>query len=271
MTENSEEKITALQNTIVELENATKLLVRRDLEFKRNQRELEALDERKSEFVSIAAHQLRTPLSALRWALQMVLDGEVGPLQDGQIVILQQAQQSITKMVSLVNDLLNADHLEYDKIAYEKQSVKIDKLIVDMIAELKPMADERFISITVDLDARGETIYCDPVRIKEAFLNLLNNAIKYSYPDSTIEIQTKKIAENVVISFTDTGIGIPDKYQTHIFQKFMRADNAKRVDADGSGLGMFIAHKIITAHGGTISFTSIEGKGTRFVVKLATG
>jgi signal transduction histidine kinase len=260
----------SLQKTITELEKATQILVRRDLDLKRAYRQLEEMDERKSEFVSIAAHQLRTPLSAIRWAHQMLLAGEAGELSGEQNVILLQAQQSIVKMIGLVNDLLNADHLEYDKVLFNHQSVNLDQAILEVVSELRPMAQGRFITISTDLDSNKKPIHCDVSRIKEAFLNVLNNAIKYSFPKTDILIKSRAEGDHVLVSVTDHGIGIPEKYHTHIFEKFTRADNAQRIDADGSGLGMFISRKIVEAHGGKISFTSSENEGTSFYIELPT-
>lgn len=263
------ERIDELKRTIDELEDATTILVRRDLELKRAYTEIQEVDKRKSEFVSIAAHQLRTPLSAIRWAHQMLLDGEAGgDLTDEQTLVVQQAQQSIEKMISLVNELLNADHLEYDKVSFDRQQVNIDKLLQTAVNELKPMALERRIEIALDLGAPQAEVFCDAERIKEVFLNILNNAIKYSFVNSTVSLKTREQDGNLVVTFNDQGIGIPQKNQAHMFQKFSRADNAKRVDANGSGLGMFIADKIVHAHGGKITFTSEENVGTTFTVSL---
>lgn len=262
--------VESLQKTVAELEKATQILVRRDLDLKRAYRELEEMDERKSEFVSIAAHQLRTPLSAIRWAHQMLLAGEAGEMSGEQTVILQQAQQSIVKMIGLVNDLLNADHLEYDKVVFNHQSINLDQAILDVVAELRPMAQGRYITISTDLNTNQKPIFCDVSRIKEALLNVLNNAIKYSYPKTDIVVRSKAESDHVVVSITDRGIGIPEKYHARIFEKFTRADNAQRIDADGSGLGMFIARKIVEAHSGKISFTSSENEGTTFYIELPT-
>jgi signal transduction histidine kinase len=260
--------IASLQETIRELEAATKVLVRRDLELKRAYRELEEIDRRKSEFVSIAAHQLRTPLSAIRWALQMLLDGEVGTLRDDQILTLKQAQQSIIKMIALVNDLLSADHLEYDKVLFEQQRTKLNLLVREIVGELSLMADERSITISAIYAHEDPVALLDANQCKEALLNIVNNAIKYSRTGTTVTIAVRHKDGLGHIEITDTGIGIPKNFQPRMFKKFSRADNAQRIDADGSGLGLFISKKIITAQGGTITCTSEEGAGTQFTVSL---
>jgi signal transduction histidine kinase len=261
-------EVADLRRTVAQLEAATKVLVRRDLELKRAYRALQEIDERKSEFVSIAAHQLRTPLSAIRWGLQMLLDGEVDTLTHEQTVVVEQAQTSIVKMVALVNDLLSADHLEYDKVKYNFQSIHMGRLIVEIVDELLPMAQERGITINVDTITVVPTISGDAMRLKEALLNILNNAIKYSFSGGIVTISLKTVADQAQISITDFGIGIPKEYHDRLFKKFTRADNARRVDADGSGLGMFIAKKVVEAHGGTLTFSSVEGQKTVFTATL---
>ncbi len=261
-------EIEALRGTIAQLEAATKILVRRDLELKRAYRSLQEIDERKSEFVSIAAHQLRTPLSAIRWGLQMLLDGEIEALTHEQTVVIQQAQISIVKMVALVNDLLSADHLEYDKVKYNFQPIHLGRLLVEIVDELLPMAQERAITINIDTINSIPTIKGDALRLREALLNILNNAIKYSFSSGIVTISLRSTDTAAEISITDFGIGIPQAYQDRLFKKFTRADNARRVDADGSGLGMFIAKKVVVAHGGTLTFTSVEGQKTVFTAVL---
>lgn len=260
--------VAALQQTINQLEAATKVLVRRDIELKRAYRSLQEIDERKSEFVSIAAHQLRTPLSAIRWGLQMLLDGEVDPLTHEQTVVIQQAQASIVKMVALVNDLLSADHLEYDNVRFDFKPIQLGRLVREIVNELRPMAQERSITVNVDLTQTSTQINGDALRLKEALLNILNNAIKYSFTSGIVTVSVRPVGASCEVSITDFGIGIPLAYQDRLFKKFTRADNARRVDADGSGLGMFISKKIIEAHGGTLTFESIEGQKTTFTATL---
>jgi len=267
-TTNTLPEVIALKRTIEQLEAATKVLVGRDLELKRAYRSLQEIDERKSEFVSIAAHQLRTPLSAIRWGLQMLLDGEVDQLTHEQTVVIQQAQTSIVKMVGLVNDLLSADHLEYDKVKYNFQPIHLGRLIVEIVDELLPMAQERGITINIDTINTIPSVHGDAPRLKEAMLNILSNAIKYSFSSGIVTISLRTTDRTAEVSVTDFGIGIPKDYHDRLFKKFTRADNARRVDADGSGLGMFIAKKVVEAHGGTLTFTSIEGQKTTFTLAL---
>lgn len=264
------ENVSKLKKTITDLDRSAKTLMRRDEELSKANERLMTLDHAKSEFVTIAAHQLRTPLSALKWAQQMLLDGEAGAVTEPQRLLLGQSQESVRRMVVLVNDLLAADHLEYGKVVYKFISACPEDILQSMAAELKPMADERHISLVCDFQGKRSNVQVDAERLKEAFLNIINNAIKYSPEGGKIVIASTYGMGKVSFSITDSGIGIPLADRERLFEKFVRMENAKKVDANGSGLGLFIAKKIVDAHGGAIWFTSNEGAGTTFYIELPT-
>lgn len=264
------ENVTRLKKTIADLDRSAKTLMRRDEELSKANERLMTLDHAKSEFVSIAAHQLRTPLSALKWAQQMLLDGEAGQVSEPQKLLLTQSQESVRRMVVLVNDLLAADHLEYGTVTYNFLAACPEDILQNMAAELKPMADEHHISVVCDFQGKRSNIQADVERLKEAFLNVINNAIKYSPDGGKVVIASTYGMGKVSLSITDSGIGIPLADRERLFEKFVRMENAKKVDANGSGLGLFIAKKIVDAHGGTIWFTSTEGAGTTFYIELPT-
>ena len=257
-----------LHGIIADLDKSAKMLVRRDLELRRANTKLESLDKEKSEFVSIAAHQLRTPLSAVKWAHQMLLDDEMGELNAEQKLVLEQAEQSVGRMISLVNDLLNADHLEFGQVVYEQKSINIALVLKDALSAVHPLAADRNITLSNSLPAEPVPFFGDPEKLKETFLNILSNAIKYTAAHGSVSTTLKVDAGSIVIVVSDTGIGIPLKDHSRIFKKFSRADNAKKIDADGSGLGLFIVKKIIEAHDGTVQFVSREGEGTTFTITL---
>jgi signal transduction histidine kinase len=261
------ENVAKLKQTIADLDRSARTLMKRDEELSRANDRLLRLDHAKSEFVSIAAHQLRTPLSALKWAQQMLLDGEAGQISESQRLLLTQSQESVRRMVTLVNDLLAADHLEYGKVSYAMAPACPEELLAACALELKPMADEHHITLVIELPKKS-VVTIDAERVKEAFLNLLNNAIKYSPDGGTVTIRANYGMGKVVLSIADTGIGIPEGDRDRLFEKFVRMENAKKVDANGSGLGLFIVKKVIDAHGGKIWFQSEEGKGTTFSIEL---
>lgn len=257
-----------LQTTIQSLDQNSKILVRRDIELSTANDKLKSLDKAKSEFVSIAAHQLRTPLSAIKWAQQMLIDGELGPLTSEQATIVRQSQESVTRMANLVNDLLSADHLEYDKVQYVLVETDLVDVVTHIVRELIPMAEERSIALNFAPESKTAFIIGDASRLKEAFLNVINNAIKYT-PMRGVVTVSLAVANNVVLlQVKDSGIGIPRTDRDRLFEKFVRMDNAKKVDANGSGLGLFIVKKIIDAHHGKIWFESEEGSGTEFFIEF---
>jgi len=257
-----------LQTTIQSLDQNSKILVRRDIELSTANDKLKSLDKAKSEFVSIAAHQLRTPLSAIKWAQQMLIDGELGPLTSEQATIVRQSQESVTRMANLVNDLLSADHLEYDKVQYVLIETDLVDVMTQILRELVPMAEERAISLTFAPEVKNAFIIGDASRLKEAFLNVLNNAIKYTPMRGAVTVALSIKDQVVLLRVKDSGIGIPRTDRDRLFEKFVRMDNAKKVDANGSGLGLFIVKKIIDAHHGKIWFESEEGTGTEFFIEF---
>lgn len=257
-----------LQTTIQSLDQNSKILVRRDIELSTANDKLKSLDKAKSEFVSIAAHQLRTPLSAIKWAQQMLIDGELGPLTSEQATIVRQSQESVTRMANLVNDLLSADHLEYDKVQYVLIETDLVEVVTQITRELVPMAEERAISLTFLPEAKNAMIIGDASRLKEAFLNIINNAIKYTPMRGSVTIKLLVTPTTATLRVKDSGIGIPRNDRDRLFEKFVRMDNAKKVDANGSGLGLFIVKKIVDAHHGKIWFESEEGTGTEFFIEF---
>lgn len=257
-----------IQKLRSEHKQTAETLLLRDLELSRARAELQVLDREKSEFVSIAAHQLRTPLSAMLWAHQMLIDEELGNLNSKQKQMLEQSRKSIERMVDLVKDLLSADHLEFRQVIYDFKHLNINYLVTEVVDELMPMAQERNISVSLQLPEMRPEIKADPQKLKEAFLNVLNNAIKYSPPNGQVTVTLSVHQSEIRVQVVDRGIGIPKKDHHRMFEKFSRSDNAKKIDADGSGLGLFIVKKIIEAHDGSITFTSEEDKGTIFVISL---
>jgi signal transduction histidine kinase len=262
------ENVTTLKKTIADLDRSAKTLMKRDEELSRANDRLLRLDHAKSEFVSIAAHQLRTPLSALKWAQQMLIEGEAGPITEPQKALLMQSQESVRRMVTLVNDLLAADHLEYGKVAYMMKPASVEETLELTVKEIQPLATEHHVTLDIDIGAKRTTSHIDQERIKEAFLNILNNAIKYTPEGGTVTIRANYGMGRILLTIADTGIGIPMADRDRLFEKFVRMENAKKVDANGSGLGLFIVKKVIDAHGGKIWFDSVEGQGTTFYIEL---
>lgn len=258
-----------LRDLLDEQDRSSKLLVRRDLELVRANDKLRKLDDAKSEFVSVAAHQLRTPLSAVKWAVHMLLGGDLGGLAEPQKEVLLKAAQSNDRMIKLVNDLLNVDHIESGKSEYVYVPLMVTDLISSVLTELKPIAEQHGVTLQFDQGNRHfAPVSGDRDKLRGVFQNLIDNAIKYTSQGGAVRIGINEDDSHIKVSIADTGIGIPAIDQQKVFSKFFRSKNAVKVATDGTGLGLFIVREIVTQHKGKIWFDSIEGTGTTFNVVI---
>lgn len=252
-----------------ELDHSAKLLVRRDLELTIANERLRSLDKAKSEFVSIAAHQLRTPLSAIKWALHMLLKSEMGKMTKEQLGFLGKTYKSNERMIRLVNDLLTISRIEEKKYQYKFTDVNFISFIKKVLFDFKRTIAEKNITFTFKKESQGfPRVTIDREKIREVFENLLDNAIKYTPRNGRITVAVTKKGAFLECAVIDTGIGIPKNCHNRIFDKFFRTANAIRVQPDGSGLGLSIIKSIIERHKGKIWFTSEEGKGSKFYFTL---
>jgi signal transduction histidine kinase len=255
-----------LESTLHEQQESAKLLIRRDLALSHANEQLQALDIAKSEFISIAAHQLRTPLSAIKWIMHMLAHDEFRDATERQEFIVK-AADSTDRMIELVNDLLEVDHIQSGKYQFVFNPVDVGELVKVIVGELQTIATERKVAISLNL-APQNVVKGDALRLRALFQNLIDNALKYTPAGGTITIASSVEGEFLNISVADSGIGIPEAQKSSIFSKFFRASNAVRVDTVGSGLGLFIAKEIVERHGGKIRFESVSEKGTTFFVSL---
>ena len=225
----------------------------------------------KTEFVSISAHQLRTPLSAVKWTLRMILDRELGEISKEQREFLEKTYLSNERMIHLINDLLNITRIEEGRFLYNIKSQDIVKIAERIVASSEEMARRK------ELDFRFQKpkvkipeIELDPEKISLVFQNLLDNAIHYTKTGGLVKISLNylKDKKEILISVKYTGIGIPKDQQKRVFTRFFRGANAIKTETEGTGLGLFIAKNIVDAHGGRIWFESKENKGTTFYFTL---
>ena len=251
---------------IFDQQESAKLLIRRDLALSRANDKLRVLDVAKSEFISIAAHQLRTPLSAIKWILSMVLKKEF-KTEVETTEFLQKAAESCQRLILLVNDLLEVDHIQSGKDRFVFRPVDIAQVIDVLVSESKEQshAKGQLLNITC---ADKSIVLGDEMKLRALLQNLIENAIKYTPDNGKIQIKTELGEKCVHITIADTGIGIPSEQKGRLFTKFFRAQNAIKSSTVGSGLGLFIAKQIIERHGGTITFESEVGKGTTFYIDL---
>lgn len=226
------------------------------------------LDRQKTEFLSIAAHQLRTPMSGIKWLLSMAVDGDFGKMSGEASTQLKQGLQNADRMIALINNLLDVTRIETKEFQYEFVPSALATILADIHENLTISAQSKALDIRMDVPTDLPEVVVDADKIAVALQNLIDNAIKYTPESGTITVAAAAHHEEVVITVADTGYGIPEAEQDRIFTKFYRGSNIQTVQADGSGLGLFMVHEIINQHGGDISFTSNEGKGTTFTISL---
>ena len=225
------------------------------------------LDRAKSGFISIASHQLRTPLTSIRWCSEMLLSGNSGLLNQSQHDLSQEIYDATSRINETVNLLLGISRIESGKITREKMSIDLAKVTAEVIKELSPIILGKklvFFSLPTQIDPI--VIMLDPVLLRQVILNLFSNSIHYTNENGTVEGSwfIDKEKNEVIYSVKDNGIGIPLDSQSRIFSKFFRASNAMLKIADGTGLGLAFVKDIVTSWGGRVYFETEEGKGSTF-------
>lgn len=240
-----------------EIENATRKLRRA------NQRLIE-MDETKDDFISMASHQLRTPLTSVKGYLSMVLDEDVGKLNAAQAKMLRQAFTSSQRMVFLITDLLNISRLKTGKFVIEPSPTDLSAVIQEEMSQLVETAKAKRIALTYEKPAAFPKLLLDTTKIRQVIMNFMDNAIYYTHDGGHIRVELQDKPAAVELRVVDDGIGVPKSEQPHLFTKFYRAANARKARPDGTGLGLFMAKKVVIAQGGSIIFSSREGHGSTF-------
>ena len=229
------------------------------------------IEKLKTEFVSISAHQLRTPLSAIKWTLQMLLEGDLGAITDEQKEFIEKINISNERMILLINDLLNVARIEEGRYVYQAVPFDIVKIIDSVVKLYKDVSQRRGIKLEFIKPKEGlSKIKIDVEKMSLAITNLIDNAVKYTPEGGFVRVSVKENKEEIEFSVQDSGIGIPVDQKERVFGKFFRATNALKRETEGSGLGNFIVKNIIEAHNGKIWFESEEGKGSTFYFTMPT-
>ena len=245
-----------------------KLLVRRDMELSEANSRLIELDQSKSEFVSIAAHQLRTPLTGIRWSFDALLDRAQGDLSIDQLKIAQAGLKSSVRMIELVNDLLNVARIEEGKFGLHTKTQDVGKVIGTVADEELRPAESKGVELILDISPDLPFAEIDEEKLGIALQNLVDNAVKYTPPGGKVTVSAVADGPGVKLIVADTGIGVPKEQVDQIFSKFFRADNALRFQTAGNGLGLYVVKNVVESHGGKINIESIENKGTTITVTL---
>ncbi len=228
------------------------------------------IDKAKTEFVSLASHQLRTPLSTVNWYSEMLLAGDVGDLNEKQKKYLDEVYRSNQRMVELVNALLDVSRLELGTFVIEPESTDICKLARDVVDEQEPQINARKIKFSLSCSKKILFMQADPKLLRMVMQNILSNAVKYTPERGRVKMAISLFnKKNILIKISDTGYGIPKNQHSKIFTKLFRADNVRDKDTNGTGLGLYIVKSIVENSGGKIWFESPkENFGTTFYVTL---
>jgi PAS domain S-box-containing protein len=224
------------------------------------------VDYLKSEFISLASHQLRTPLSSLQWHIEL-LNNE-GKVSKDQQEYINEMSIAAKRMSNLIDSLLRAARLEGGDITPHNNPVNLTSVITDLGEDLRSLGKDKKLSCKITVPKKKVEIETDPVLLHVVFKNLFSNAIKYTLSGGEVSVTMVEKKASVEIAVTDSGIGIPAADQKRLFERLFRADNVRKMDTDGNGLGLYITKMIVKSLGGTISVKSTENKGSTFTVKL---
>jgi PAS domain S-box-containing protein len=229
------------------------------------------LDRMRSDFISVASHQLKSPAAGLKWGIEALLQPESGPLNDKQSKLVAKMEDLVDKMQVLLVDLLDVSKIEAGAdLELRKSDVNVSSLLKEILDDAQAFAARHSMKLHFENEGLpGElTMKLDMGKIREAIKNIINNAIKYSKSGGHVDIIARKSAGNFILMVKDQGIGIPEKERANLFQKFFRASNARDLHKEGTGLGMYIVKSFIEAHGGGIQLTSREGEGTTIEISI---
>lgn len=228
---------------------------------------LKELDQMKSEFLSIASHQLRAPITAIKGYISLIREGDYGKVPKTMEEPLSNVFESVRVMVSSIDDYLNVSRIEQNRMKYEISDVDIAELTTKVVAELKPLAQARKLTLSVAAPASA-TVRADIGKIKQIITNLVDNAIKYT-KEGKIAVTVEETADKVRVTIADTGVGLSQEDITGLFQKFKRAAGANAVNTVGTGLGLYVVRLLVEGHGGKVWAESEGvGEGSRFIVEL---
>ena len=237
-------------------------------ELRTSNAQLQKLDEAKDEFISMASHQLRTPLTSIKGYISMLVDGDVGEVSKEQKHLLEEAFMSSERMVRLIGDFLNVSRLQTGKFVIDKHPVDLGKIVGDEVDSLATNAQARGLKFTYKRPKNIPQLNLDESKIQQVIMNFCDNAIYYSKNNSKIKVELAVVGIDVQFTVKDNGIGVPVSERDQLFTKFFRATNARKQRPDGTGVGLFLAKKVIDAHGGKIIFESEEGEGSTFGFRL---
>jgi len=260
-----------IRSVIREVSQREKIeLLAADLQ-KANER-LKELDRQKSEFVSFATHQLRSPLTAMKGYASMILENEYGEVPKPAREAIGRIFESTNTLTSIVDDYLNITRIELGSMKYSFETIDLKSMITDVIAEIKPNIDKSPVkfSFTAENNGTDYRITADRDKLKQVIANLIDNSIKYTPSGSVAaSLTVDHVQHKFVFKIKDTGVGISAETLPKLFQKFSRASDASKTNIRGTGLGLYVAKEILNAHHADVRAESPgEGKGSTFIVEI---
>jgi len=270
----SNELIIAIQNALAVQEirefNITlqQRIANATRELRASNAQLRHLDKAKDEFLSMASHQLRTPLTSVKGYISMIMDGDAGKVTPDQTRLLGEAFNNSERMVGLINDFLSVSRIQTGRFVIEKHPLDLALVVEQETNSLKQNASARQMELVYKKPDNIPMQDIDESKIRQVIMNFIDNAIYYSHPNTKININLSVEDKDIVFTVKDTGIGVPSTECDELFTKFYRASNAKRQRPDGTGVGLFLAKKVVDGHNGKVIFESVEGKGSTFGFSL---
>jgi signal transduction histidine kinase len=237
-------------------------------ELRASNAQLRHLDKAKDEFLSMASHQLRTPLTSVKGYISMMLDGDAGKVSKDQQHLLGEAFNNSERMVGLINDFLSISRIQTGRFVIEKTPIDLSMVVEQEVNSLRANAAARQMELIYERPEDLPIMDIDEGKIRQVIMNFIDNAIYYSHPNTKININLSVQKGEILFTVKDTGIGVPKAERDQLFTKFFRASNAKKTRPDGSGVGLFLAKKVVDDHDGKIVFDSVEGQGSTFGFSL---
>jgi len=222
----------------------------------------------KSEFINIVSHQLRSPLTNIKWTFEVLTSEEFEVPEEKKEEYFVNVRENIARMVELIDDLLIVSKIEQGKIPITKREISLEELVKDLVSRYQIFAEASHIELICYFQKNLPKVFADPSLIKIVIENLIDNAIRYTKGGGKVGIKLEGQGPKIYFEIKDSGVGIPEQEKAYIFQKFFRAENALKQRTRGSGLGLYVCKSIIEKSGGNIWFKSEEGVGTTFYFTL---